>query len=76
MEEKVDGSGNVYAEVGNIRITLVPETWAGQPGVRIQAYKEEDGLNPGREIPLPTKKDAYDLIEAILRILSEIPYQD
>jgi len=76
MEEKVDGSGNVYAQVVNIRITLVPETWAGQPGVRIQAYKEEGGLNPGPEIPLPTKKDAYDLIEAILRILSEIPYQD
>ncbi len=75
MEEKIDGSGNPYVDVGNSRITLVPETWAGQPGVRIQAYKEAGGLNPGPEIPLPAKRDAYDLIEGLVRILLRIPYR-
>ena len=76
MEEKVDGSGNVYVEAGNWRITFVPMTWAGQPGIRIQAYREDGGLNLGPEIPVPTKKDAYDFIEALVTILEKIPYTD
>jgi hypothetical protein len=75
MEEKVDGSGNVYVETGNARITFVPRTWDESPGVRIQAKKVGGGLNWGPEIPVFTKEGAYDLIEALVRILQKIPYQ-
>jgi len=39
VEEKVDGSGNIYVETGNVRITFVLRTWDESPGVRIQAKR-------------------------------------
>lgn len=45
-----DGSGNTYFDVENIRITCVPETFDGNPGLRIQAYKGQgNALFPGTE---------------------------
>jgi len=66
MEEKMDSRGNPYIDVGNIRITYVPNTWDEIPGLRVQAYKQDDTLHRGAEIPIPDKAMAFDLLEAIL----------
>lgn len=75
MEEKVDGSGNIYVETGNVRITFVLRTWDESPGVRIQAKRVDGGLMWGPEIPISTKEGGYDLIEALVRILQKVFYK-
>lgn len=64
-----DSAGQSYSEAGNIRITCVARTWNGQPGLRIQSYKENGQLNPGAEVPVPDKATAYDLINALTEAL-------
>jgi len=71
MEAQRDGSGKTYFDVGNIRITCIPETWSGEPGIRVQAYKAEGGLFQGAELPVPTKEIGFDLLKAIHRALEE-----
>lgn len=71
MEPQTDGAGHVYFDVGNIRVTAIPETWSGEPGIRIQAYKPEGGLFQGAELPVPRKGTAFDLLRAIHRALEE-----
>jgi len=68
---KTDGSGNTYYDVGNIRITCIPQTWDNnKPGLRIQAYKGSgDALFQGAEIPIPDKATAYDFIKAVAEAL-------
>jgi len=39
MIKKIDGKGNEYFDVENIRVTCVGKTWGGDSGIRIQAYK-------------------------------------
>jgi hypothetical protein len=75
VEEKVDESGNIYVETGNVRITFVPRTRDESPWVRIQAKRVDGGLNWGPEIPISTKEEAYDLIEALIRILQKVFYK-
>ncbi|RLC02338.1 MAG: hypothetical protein DRI57_30170 [Deltaproteobacteria bacterium] len=65
-----DGRGNTYFDVENIRITCVPETFDGNPGLRIQAYKGQgNALFPGAEIPIPDKSTAFDLLKTISKAL-------
>lgn len=71
MQTQTDSAGNVYVDVGNIRVTSVPQTWSGDSGIRIQAYKAEGGLHRGAELPIPDKATAYDLLAAIQRALEE-----
>ncbi len=78
MEKITDKSGNDYYETGNIRITVVKNTWNNQPGIRIQAYKNEaykNGQNkslfPGAELPIPNAGAAFDLIKAIIKALED-----
>jgi len=66
MKAEQDGSGKTYFDVANIRVTCVEKTWSGQPGLRLQAYKENGQLNPGAEIPIPDKSVAFDLVSAIM----------
>jgi hypothetical protein len=65
MESATDGSGHTYFEVGNIRITCIPNTWNDDPDIRIQAYKPEGGLFQGAELPVPSKEIAFDFLRAI-----------
>ncbi len=71
MKPKQDSSGNVYFDVGNIRITATPSVWGGnQKGLRIQAYKGQGkALHPGAELPVPDKETAFDLVNAIMQAL-------
>jgi hypothetical protein len=63
-----DGSGQQYFEAGNVRITCIENTWAGQRGLRIQSHQKENSgkLNPGAEIPIPDTAAAWEFIGAIL----------
>lgn len=74
MQTGIDGSRNTYANVRNLRITAVPQTWDGDaPGLRIQAYKGNgDSLFPGAEVAIPDKTAAYEFIEAITSMISEL----
>jgi hypothetical protein len=73
MEQKIDGSGNNYFDVENIRITCLNETWAGTPGLRIQAYKADDkGLFMGAEIPIPSKEAAFNFVKALFAALEVV----
>ena len=72
MDPKYDNTGKQYFDVGNIRITCLKKvSWKNEniPGLRIQAYKDEnratDGLFPGPEIPIKDKRAAVDLIKGI-----------
>ena len=65
-----DGRGNTYFDVENIRITCVPETFDGNPGLRIKAYKgQSNSLFSGAEIPIPDKSTAFDLLKTISKAL-------
>ena len=67
-----DSKKQRFADVGNMRITLIPHTWTGQPGLRFQAYREEGKqyLHRGAEVPIPDKRITSDLVSAIERLCS------
>lgn len=70
MEGKTDQNGNVYFDVGNIRITAIPETWDGNPGIRIQAYKGDGNkLYQGAELPVESKETGFDIVAALLKAI-------
>jgi len=72
MQEKKDGKGNVYFDVGNIRVTTLPKTWDGNPGIRIQAYKGDGNkLFQGAELPIANKETAFDLFAAIHKAIEK-----
>ena len=76
MESKQDQAGHMYFEVENIRITVIPETWNGEPGIRIQAYKGDGNkLFQGAELPLGKKNKAYDFLTAIHHALERANIQ-
>ena len=72
MGKKVDGKGNEYYDIRNIRITCIGETWDGEnSGIRIQAYTGKGNqLHKGAELPIPDKETAYDLISAIIAVFN------
>lgn len=65
MQVEQDSSGNDYVEVANVRVTKVPETWSGDPGLRIQAKKSAGGLHRGAEIPIPDEDPRQGLLAAV-----------
>lgn len=72
MRTDTDKSGNTFFEVGNVRITAVPSTWDGSPGIRVQAKKGKgDSLHQGAELPIPDKETAYDFLRALHAALDE-----
>lgn len=75
MSEKQDGRGQVYFDVDNIRVTVIPETFNGNPGIRIQAYTGEGNkLHQGAELPIRDKETAFDILAAIHKALDKINY--
>lgn len=67
-----DSSGNKYFDTGNIRVTSLKQTWSGEPGIRIQAYKGHGkSLHNGAEIPISTKESAFDVLRAILYAIED-----
>ncbi len=70
MDKMKDGKGNIYFDVGNIRITCIGSSWDGGPGIRVQAYKGSGrSLHRGAELPVPDASTAYNLIAAIVSAL-------
>jgi len=68
MSNNTDGKGQRYITIGNIRITTVSETWAGKPGIRIQALSADGNkVFPGAEIPIPDLKSAAELVGGVAR---------
>lgn len=78
-EIKIDGKGNKYVEVGNLRISIIrsenrpsDKDWPGQDVLRIQAYRgEAKYLHMGSELPISKKDNLIDLISAIIHIYKE-----
>lgn len=69
MRRGTDSSDNEFVEVGNVRVTRVPETFAGTPGVRVQAKKGTgDALFRGAELPLDDKEAVYDFVRAVFEM--------
>jgi len=72
----VDSSGNLYAEVDNIRITYVQaarraddKEWAGSDVMRIQAYKGEGKrLFPGAEFLVSDDLSFVRMVEALCEV--------
>jgi hypothetical protein len=69
---QTDSSGNRFVEVDlpsdeKLRISLIPQGWAGTPGVRVQARDSTGHLRQGPEIPV-----GYlgDLVGAVVELLS------
>jgi hypothetical protein len=79
---ELDGKGNPFITVGNLRITYVEgkkreegKDWAGMSVLRIQAYKDDPNnacpLFMGPEYPVRDHKEACRLIAAISYLLAE-----
>lgn len=67
MIKKIDSKGNEYFDVDNIRVTSIGNTWGGNSGIRIQAYKGKGkSLHRGAELPASDPATAYRLIAAIV----------
>ncbi len=77
MEAQKDKAGQVYFDVENIRITVIPKTWTGESGIRIQAYKGKGKkMFQGAELPLGKKSKAYDFLTAIHQALEKAAIQN
>jgi hypothetical protein len=69
----INGAGNVYFDVLNVRIICLRQTWAGTPGIRIQAYKGNgSGLYQGAEIPLANQGAAYQFVKALFATFGQL----
>lgn len=78
METKIDGKGNVYVEVDNLRITYVEQInrsnvkdWPNADVLRIQAYQgnNSNSLHRGAELPIYNSESAFKLFEALSHLL-------
>ena len=77
---KTDGSGHLYAEVENIRITYVPASdrkpeadWAGSDVLRIQAYRgsHSKSLFMGAELPVQSPEVMVDMVAALCAVYND-----
>ena len=82
MKTELDGNGNPFITVGNLRITYVEgkkkekeKDWAGMSVLRIQAYLEDPekshALMMGPEYPVRTHREACRLFAATSYLLAE-----
>jgi hypothetical protein len=74
-----DGSGNLFAEVENIRITYqlqskrgAEKDWAGSDVIRIQAYRgdktQSRSLFPGAELPIQDEAAFIEFLQALCAV--------
>ena len=80
MTTQTDGSGNIYADIANVRVTYVPaknrsqaSNWAGSDVLRVQSYREppSKALHPGAEFPVASPSDFGDFVAAICQVYAE-----
>lgn len=79
METTRDSRGNVYIEVGNLRITYVEQKnrsslkdWPSADVIRIQAYRNSSkALHKGAEYPVENDKSVYNLLEAFAKLMND-----
>ena len=80
MEIQTDSKGNVYIEVGNLRISYIEQKnrsntkdWPGADVLRIQAYRDSvsKALHQGAEYPVYNEKSIYNLFEAFSKLMNE-----
>jgi hypothetical protein len=68
-----DGDGNTYFNALNVRITCIPQTCYGPPGVRIQVYNGNGAsLYPGPEIPVANQAEAYQLMQRLVLAFAQL----
>ncbi|MBK8774742.1 MAG: hypothetical protein IPM10_07955 [Chitinophagaceae bacterium] len=74
---KTDGSGNIYEDVANIRVTYKRQSnrtadkdWADTDVLSFRAYKnsDTDSLNMGAELTLKNRETILELIEALCKL--------
>lgn len=71
-EVLTDSSGNEYIEIAlaneeKIRVTMVPDSWTGGEGVRIQMRAVDGHLRQGPEIPASSVGDLVAAVIALIR---------
>jgi hypothetical protein len=79
METKTDSKGNIYIEVGNLRISYIEQKnrsslkdWPNADVLRIQAYRGEgNALHQGAEYPVENEKSIYNLFEAFSKLMND-----
>lgn len=74
MDIQKDKKGNSFIEIGSIRITYVDKltrlnskNWSETDTIRFSAYKNDydSSLHMGAEIPIKSKDEIIDLIQAL-----------
>lgn len=79
MTMQTDGSGQLYKDVGNIRVTYISsqardqsKNWSGQDVIRVNAYKTDpsvsQALHPGAELPIADAATFISLISALCAV--------
>lgn len=72
-----DSSGNIYEDVGNIRVTYKKQSnrsadkdWSDTDVLSFRAYKnsDSDALHMGAELTLQNRATILELIEALCRL--------
>ena len=79
MITKTDSKGNVYIEVGNLRISYIEQKnrnslkdWPSADVIRIQAYRGGgNSLHLGAEYPVENDKSVYNLFEAFSKLMND-----
>jgi hypothetical protein len=74
---RTDGSGNIYEDVANIRVTYKRQSnrtadkdWADTDVLSFRAYKNSntDALHMGAELTLKNRETILELIEALCKL--------
>lgn len=79
MKTQIDSSGNIYIEVGNLRISYIEQKnriaikdWPSADVIRIQAYRNSSkALHKGAEYPVENEKSIYNLFEAFSKLMND-----
>jgi hypothetical protein len=78
-DQKTDGNGNMFEDVGNIRITYVDKNrrssespWPDKDKLSFRAYKGQgSSLHMGAEIPIDDTDTLIEIIEALCKLHRE-----
>jgi len=77
----IDSSGKKYIEVRlendeDVRVTLVEDSWASGPGIRIQIRQRDGHLRQGPEIPVTEIGRVVAAVIDLLRNQAQVPPPD
>jgi hypothetical protein len=73
MNIEIDGNGQKYIEVPlpnseHVRTTLINDSWAGGPGIRVQIRQTNGQLRKGPEIPAA---QVSQVVAAVIELLAD-----